>query len=273
MTCEEIDQSEIIEHYLLGRLDEPARDEFEQHFFACERCFDRVQTLRALRSELKATAAALRAEPSRPSGVWAWKWAWAPALAMLAVTAIIASVFFRSGPPSEKTPPAAGQSASGSTTSPQPVPSQPVSSAPSLVALARFEPPAYVPQTFRSAESEATAQFREAMQQYVGKDYRAAIRGLRTASELDPEAPHAGFFLGICYLLTDQVEPGIAALRKTIALGDSPYLEEAHFYLAKALLLKNDVPGAERELERTLQLRGEREAEAQRLRDDLNKLR
>ena len=272
MTCEEISQSELVEHYLLGRLDETARDAFEQHFFACERCFDRVQTLRALRSELKATAAALRAEPSRPTGVWAWKWAWAPTFAMLVLAAVIVSLFLRSGPPSEKTAPATGQSASGAATSPEPAPSESVSSAPSLVALARFEPPAYVPQTFRSVESEATAQFSDAMRHYVGKDYRAAIRGLQAASELDPEAAHASFFLGICYLLTDQVEPGIRALQKTRALGDSPYLEEAHFYLAKALLLKNDVPGARRELERTLQLRGERENEAQRLRDELNRL-
>jgi tetratricopeptide (TPR) repeat protein len=147
-----------------------------------------------------------------------------------------------------------------------------VSSTPSLVALARFEPPAYVPQTFRSVDSEATAQFRDAMRPYVAKDYRAAIRGLRTASELDPEAAHASFFLGICYLLTDQIDLGIRALQKTIALGDSPYLEEAHFYLAKALLLKNDAPGAQRELERTLQLHGEREDEARRVLNELNRL-
>jgi tetratricopeptide (TPR) repeat protein len=110
------------------------------------------------------------------------------------------------------------------------------------------------------------------MRHYVAKDYRAAIRGLTTASELDPAAPHASFFLGISYLLTDQADPGIRALQKTIALGDSLYLEEAHFYLARALLLKDDASGARRELERTLQLRGDREEEARRLRDELDRL-
>jgi anti-sigma factor RsiW len=272
MTCEEFSRSEIIEQYLLGRLDESARDAFEQHFFACRRCFARVQTFRLLCGELAATAATLRAEPLRPSAVWAWKWAWAPALAALVVSAVIVGSFLRRGPPSERTAPATRQSASGAATRPEPAPSESVSSAPSLVALARFEPPAYIPRTFRGVHSEATAQFSEAMRHYVAKDYRAAIRGLTTASELDPAAPHASFFLGISYLLTDQADPGIRALQKTIALGDSLYLEEAHFYLARALLLKDDASGARRELERTLQLRGDREEEARRLRDELDRL-
>jgi tetratricopeptide (TPR) repeat protein len=273
MTCDEISQSEIIEQYLLGRLDESACDAFEQHLFACERCLDRVQTFRALRHELASTAASLRAEPLRPSGVWAWKWAWAPALAVLVVTAgIVVSVFLRSGPSLERGAPVGGQSARGAATSPGPASSESVSSLPSLVALARFEPPAYVPQTLRGVQSEAAAQFRDAMRHYVAKDYRRAIRGLRTASELDPEAPHASFFLGICYVLTGQVEPGIRALQQTIALGDSPYLEDAHFHLAKALLLKKDATGARREWERTRQLRGDREDEARHLRDELDRL-
>jgi TolA-binding protein len=52
------------------------------------------------------------------------------------------------------------------------------------------------------------------------------------------------FFLGICFLLSGQTDEGIAELKKTIAIGDSAYLGEAHFYLAKGLLRQGDIKGA-----------------------------
>jgi lipoprotein NlpI len=52
---------------------------------------------------------------------------------------------------------------------------------------------------------------------------------------------------------------------ETIALGDSPYLEEAHFYLAKAYLQKGNTDEAKKLLQSTVRLRSEREAEARLL--------
>ena len=66
---------------------------------------------------------------------------------------------------------------------------------------------------------------------------------------------------------------GIDRLRATIALGDSPYLEDAHFYLAKALLSQTDLPGAEAELNRVVQLRGQRGDEAGHLLEQVRRLK
>ena len=85
------------------------------------------------------------------------------------------------------------------------------------------------------------------------------------AARLSPDAPHISFFLAICHLLTGHVDAAVGGLQSTIALGDSRYLEEAHYYLAKARLRQGDVRAAQTELKRTIELRGQLEADARRL--------
>jgi tetratricopeptide (TPR) repeat protein len=209
--------------------------------------------------------------------------AWAPALAVL-VVAVSVSFWLRPEPIGpigddadeargrESVQEPAGPVGEPAGRTPQAGPPQPPAGS-SLTEPARFRPPSYSPPTLRDAADEATAQFREAMSHYARGDYRAAIPGLRRASRLDPEAPHAFFFLGICEMLSGRVEAGTGALRRTIALGESAYLEEAQFCLAKGLLLKGDVPGARRVLDQTIALRGELEVDARRLRDRLETVR
>jgi tetratricopeptide (TPR) repeat protein len=124
----------------------------------------------------------------------------------------------------------------------------------------------------RGVQDAATARFREGMRHYADRDYRGAIPGLRAAAQLDPAAAHATFFLGVCYVLTGQLEEGIRALRQTIGVGDSPYLEEAHFYLAKAFLQNDDPARGRQEIERTIRLRGALETEARQLLAALDRL-
>jgi tetratricopeptide (TPR) repeat protein len=131
--------------------------------------------------------------------------------------------------------------------------------------LAQFQPPGYVASTLRGADNDANGEFREAMKYYIRGEYASSIPILIAASQLDPKAANISFFLGICYLLTGHTDAGIQALRKTLALGDSPYLEEAHFYLAKALIRDGDLNGARSQLRETIQLRGDVEQKAQRL--------
>ena len=135
----------------------------------------------------------------------------------------------------------------------------------SLAELGRFQPPIFALTSLRGIQDAATARFRDAMTHYADRDYRGAIPGLRAAVQLDPEAAHASFFLGVCYVLTERLEEGISTLRQTVAAGDSPYLEEAHFYLAKALLQNGKPAEARQEIERTIRLRGPLEAEARQL--------
>jgi TolA-binding protein len=141
----------------------------------------------------------------------------------------------------------------------------------SLADLARMEPPRYTPGRVRGAPDEATARYQEAMKQYERGDYAAAAKGLSAAAALDPEAPHIAFFLGISQLMSGQIDAAIDALRRTVALGDSPYIEEAGFFLGKAYLRRENVKEARTEFERVVQLRGAREKEARQLVDELDR--
>ncbi|MDQ5858084.1 MAG: hypothetical protein M3542_07405, partial [Acidobacteriota bacterium] len=142
-----------------------------------------------------------------------------------------------------------------------------------LATLAVVHAPQYTPVVLRGAVDEAARRFREAMQLYVSRDYAGARPGLRAASELDRGRPDIAFFLGICALLTDEPADAIAELRRTIALGESPYLEEAHFYLAKAHVQRGELAAASGELAATVRLRGEREQEARELLQKLEAFR
>jgi tetratricopeptide (TPR) repeat protein len=109
------------------------------------------------------------------------------------------------------------------------------------------------------------------MQLYLKNDYADAIPGLRAATKASPGTPSFHFYLGACYLLTEQPDPAIDSLRKTISLGNPGYSEPAHFYLAKAYLRKKDVSDAVQELQTTVQLNGSKAAEAQVLLHQLGK--
>ena len=153
-----------------------------------------------------------------------------------------------------------------------PVPAPPGHSAPEalLARLAAFEAPAYTPLRLRGSPDETAQTFRQAMTRYARGDYKAAIAGLARAAESDPRAPHVSFFLGIALLLDGRTDDGIRQLRATIGLGDSAFLEDAHFYLAKAYLRRSDVAEARQEIERVIALDGDRRAEAEGLLADLN---
>jgi tetratricopeptide (TPR) repeat protein len=142
----------------------------------------------------------------------------------------------------------------------------------SLAELARFDPPTYTPAVLRGAQDEAMRKFRAAMKHYRQGEYARAITGLREAAKLNPKDAGALFFLGVSYLLSGQTDDGIAALQQSVALGDTPYLEDAHYYLAKAFLHKNDLAGAEAELQKTVQLKGDLESKAQELAQSIQAL-
>ena len=103
------------------------------------------------------------------------------------------------------------------------------------------------------------------MRLYAAGDYAGAIPALRAAAALKPDAPQMSFFLAACQLLDGDTKAAAAGLERTIALGESPYLEEAHFYLAKAWLGLGRVPDARDHLRRTIDLRGRLEQDARRL--------
>jgi TolA-binding protein len=266
MNCKEVEEREILEEYLLDRLTEPDREEFEKHYFECASCFSQLQTRLAVQSELLRQPVM----PARARGAgFHLSRTWTPAFVTVALLLAVGVWWYSA----QKHTPSQRASSSPPTASPKvSVPFTPPSSTPpSLEELARMEAPPYSEIVLRGAEDEGQEAFRTAMQNYSKQDYAKAIPGLQTAVKANPQAASFNFYLGACYLLTDRTDPAIVYLRKTLSLGNSAYSEAAHFYLAKAYLKKKEVSDAEEELQKVVQLHGSRKTEAGEIMRQLRK--
>jgi tetratricopeptide (TPR) repeat protein len=261
MNCQEIEDCDIAELYLLDRLTDPERDEFEKHYFDCESCFSQLQAGVMVQAELRRQPMAR----SQTGGALLRRmWAWTPALVAAALLFSVGIWWYsaRAHRPSQQASSAPARPnpevAGGQSQLPSPA-------TPSLEELARVEPPPYSAVVLRGAEDEAQETFRAAMQYYVKGDYAHAIPGLRTAVKVSPRTARFNFYLGASYLLTGQTNLAIESFRRTISLADPSYSEPAHFYLAKAYLRRKEVSLAEDELQMTIQLHGSKETEAEEI--------
>ena len=259
MTCEEVERDEIVEQYLLGRL-EPAQEErFEDHYFDCPRCLERLRVVEEARAELARQATAA------PSRRWRRAMIGLAAAAVL-VLAIRTGLVIRSGndgpsgSQSHGTDVATSAPARPSTSPVPPVPSS----------LGDVELPPYTPPRLRATPTEAQRVFRDAMTSYAAGDCGAAVPGLRRSLGMDDSLMQARFHLAVCDLQAGRIQDAVTNLQRVIAAGESPYLEDAHFFLAKARIRQGDVEGARQELTRVVSLRGDRRDQAERL---LNQLR
>lgn len=96
--------------------------------------------------------------------------------------------------------------------------------------------PAYEGIPVRATESNVEAQFDAAMEAYRDGRYREAANGLEAAIRAGIDPVPAEFFLGTSLLELGQAAAAASSYRRVIAQGESPYLQEAHYYLAKSLL-------------------------------------
>jgi TolA-binding protein len=295
-------RDEIFEGYVRGTLGAEQRDAFEDHYFACAACLARVRAYDGLHAELGRLAADPLPEPAVPQRRARW---WVPATAAACLVVVAAVAFWVRSPapvppgnavavaPAPQppaavaapqaptaTPPAAAQRQARAVPSQSGPVGQPATQSPGLApapvvalsVLARVEPPPYAPVALRGPHDEAAAKFDDAMRRYVKRDHTGALPGLSAAAGLKPDVPQYVFFLAVCQLLTGHLDPAVAGLRKTIALGESPYLEEAHFYLAKARLRQGDVQAAREELAKAIDRHGRIEDDARRLLAQLDAL-
>jgi tetratricopeptide (TPR) repeat protein len=249
MDCAEKREPDLAERYLRGGLSEEDATRYEDHFFACESCFAELKALEALHLELVRTRHSVEAEARVPHPVL-----WIAAAAAVLVLASGAALYLtRGGMPL----PESGSSTEG----------------PMLANLSRIEPPPWTPTRLRGAENDSGRQFREAMELYAKGEWSAALPALRDASRLDPKAAHVSFYLGACALLAGRRAEAVASLRRVVALGETPFLEESHFFLAKAHLGTGDLAAAEAELAKAIELGGPRGDEARRLLGELKRVR
>jgi TolA-binding protein len=255
MNCKEFEKRDIPELYLMERLTEAERDEFEKHYFECESCFSQLRTGLMVQAEL-------RRQPLRRAqaeGAWLRRArTWIPAFVTVVLLFTLGIWWYSARRqssqevfphPARSNPEATAQS-------------KPPSAVPSLELLARVVPPPYSALVLRGAEDDAQETFHNAMQYYVKGDYTHAIPGLQAAVKASPRTARFAFYLGAGYLLADQTDSAIESFRKTVSLGNPSYSEPAHFYLAKAYLRKKQTTAAEDELRKTVQLHGSNEAEA-----------
>lgn len=88
-------REEVFEGYVRGALGPEERDAFEEHYFECPVCFDRLHTFLALQAELRSSPAEPR-DP-RPAHGWPWRWVLAP-LAGSIVLVLAAALWFKAPP-------------------------------------------------------------------------------------------------------------------------------------------------------------------------------
>lgn len=129
--------------------------------------------------------------------------------------------------------------------------------------LARVFPPAY--RDLGGSQAQRPAEFRAAIERYSQRDYTAAISGLAAVVAKQPDLVEAHLYLGICYLFANNRAAGIAELHKAVDAGETPYLEQARFYLAKGLLGAGDIAGARQQLNDTIAMHGDMEQQAETL--------
>jgi hypothetical protein len=99
-----------------------------------------------------------------------------------------------------------------------------------------LEPPAYLGVPVRGTPGRADSVFERAMNDYASRHYAAAAEGLRAALAAGEDSVPTEFFLGATLLMSDDAKGAAAAFDRVIAKGDTPYLDEAQLYQAKALL-------------------------------------
>jgi hypothetical protein len=222
MGCAEVERNDVIERYLAGRdLSSESAAWFEEHFFECEACLQKLQLANALRAALTASnrampeAAVLRRRPPLAS-----RMAWAAALAaMLAVVIWVDR--------------------------PRDVVDLPASS--NLAEWARYQAPAYAGAGDR-ALTPLEAAFEQAMARYSSADYAGASRALGSIVEQHPEQVAARFYHGASELLQSHPDAAIAEMTVVLASGDATFADEARWCRAKAWIAKGDFVRAREEL-------------------------
>jgi tetratricopeptide (TPR) repeat protein len=242
MNCQRVITENLIERYLQGTLEPSLRDDFEDHYFACESCLAQVQTVQAIKPVLA------NMPPPAPA-----KRSWAP-LPWFGLAAAALALFLIFWP---KPSPSPGPVATLPLTVPAP---------PALLLLSEVQPAPYSPALFRDGAGAPGPAFSEAMRSYQKGEWNQAAQSLAAVAENSPSNFAALHFVGISSLLAGKSEAALAFLDRVIAFGQqSPFEEEARFYRAQTLLLLRRSPEARQELERIIKARGDYEAPARSL--------
>ena len=257
--CSDKRLGQLIGLYELGALDEKERRRFQDHFIACDYCYQQVYSLEPVMNAFRAHRNAAMSEDAngfeRTIGVRALisevrprSRSPLPALAALVVVLIVGTWLFYTSFFSHRI------------------------DSPVQVASARWDDIG-IPRAPYTRPKEGTvlrgseALFDRAMASYEAGDYSKAIEQLDTLRETSPETipPGANFYLGVSLLLASRAEEAISPLRRVIESGDGTKLEASHFYLGLGYL-KHDQPGqAQAEFDTVIGMKGQYQSDAENL--------
>ena len=278
MNCEQARRGDLVEKYVTGQLPEQDMSVFEEHYFACDDCLASVQLAQALRS---ATAPAVLRMPeprrSRPSR---WMYPMAAAAAIV-LTTFVGWSAFRGGPakPQLSEVRAPPQPAVPNRVPVVPEPAKPQLMASTVVDLGAISALPYRAAVMRGSNDDSLPRFQQAMIAYQNRDYRGAVShlsvipvGVPGSGQPEDHVTDAGvqLYLGVSQLMLNQNAEATRSLRRSASYGDTPYLENAQFYLAKALIRQKQNAPAAVELRHIVKLNGDRQAEARLLLNQLS---
>lgn len=281
MNCELVRKQELVEKYVAGQLPDTDMTAFEEHYFGCDECLEAVQLGQAIHSVGTAAPAKVVAMPVRTPARPRWMFALAAAAAVI----VIALVGWRS---------LVNQPAQPVIAHNEPRPVQPAPVTPQLstqppdpqlmaanVDLGAVSALGYRPSVLRGTNEDSAERFQKAMESYQKRDYRQTVAGLVTipvavpgSAKPEEHIADAGIqlYLGVSQLMLNQNADAIRSLSRAAAYGDTPYLENARFFSAKALIRQKQYTEATDQLRRTVELKGDRQAEAGQLLEQLNRL-
>lgn len=292
MDCRKVAAGEIAERYLRGDLSAQVQEAYELHYFECERCFRELRDLQSVQAALGGLSSSALV-PSQPATAaharWRHRWAWVGVAAIAASAAVVALLLVpgrreepvarapvvRPGPTAPKAEVASpADVATAEPPRPERRTSRPAEPRRSevLARLARVTPPLYAARTFRGVGDEADQLFEQGMQQYVAGNFGAATPTLHQAAAEDPSRTDIAFFLAASELMEHRYAAATAGFEGVISRGDTPFVEEAHFYLAKACIGLGEVERARSALDAVIDRGGELAREARRLSAELKRL-
>ena len=252
MTCRRIEGESLVERYLAGSLPNAERKAFEEHYFACDHCFEALEAARLARSALLDAGPAAFQVGSRRSSPRSWMWRVPVGIAAAIAVAVI-GLKVAQRPDATVYKPAASEPRRN----------------PNLELLARVDPPAYSAPKYRNAPNPDARRFAAAMENYVHGDYPATVLALRPLLA-GSQGLDALFFTAACHLLMGETDTAILKLLSVSEAGDrSPYLEESYYLLAKAYVKTNRMAQARTNLERVVGLNGDLRNQAKDLLDQL----
>ena len=285
MNCQQVRNPDLVEKYVTGQLPEQEMSAFEEHYFGCDDCLAAVQLGQAINLGAGKPAKVIQMPVRNAGGTKRWMYPLAAAAAVVVVTAV--GWRFLAKHPSEhiiarQNPSAPVQDPSPAVISKSLKPTQPERQLlASVVDLGAVEPLTYRSSVMRGNSEDSSEKFERAMEWYSKRDYRRTAAGLLSipvgvpgSGKVEEHINDAGvqLYLGISQLMLNQNDDAIRSFRRAASYGDTPYLESAEFFLTKGLIRQGQYPAAADQLRRVVRLKGDRQAEAQQLLEQLNKL-